>query len=179
MQAARPSCRAGEKRLTRKRLSQHDAQAFERVKSVILKTMIVLMTLTVIFSIFDLAYILYKDLVSPPTLLLDANDMKEIFGLFLLILIGLELTESVKTYLTEHMIHAEVEVILLIAMIAVARKVIVMDVDQTSFQTLFGIAAIIVGLAGGYYLLQRTRKDRGSPRNEVTAQTINCRDESS
>ena len=133
---------------------------FDRAKTVIIGTMIVLMTLIVIFSIIDLAYILYKDLLSPPTLLLDIDEMKELFGLFLLVLIGLELVESMQTYLTEHVIHAEVEVILLIAMIAVARKVIIMDIDKTSFQALLGIAAIIVALAGSYYLLKRTQKDR-------------------
>jgi uncharacterized membrane protein (DUF373 family) len=136
--------------------------AYDRVKSVIIKTMMVLMMLTVIFSVLDLAYILYKDLISPPTLLLDVDEMKEIFGLFLLVLIGLELVESMKTYLSEHVIHAEVEIILLIAMIAVARKVIIMDIDQTSFQTLLGIAAIIIGLAGGYFLLKRTKREQTS-----------------
>lgn len=137
--------------------------AFARVKTVIIGTMMVLITLTVIFSIIDLAYLLYRDLLSPPTLLLDIDEMKEIFGLFLLVLIGLELADSMKTYLTEHVILAEVEIILLIAMIAVARKVIIMDIDKTSFQALLGIAAIIVSLAGGYYLLKRSRKERPSP----------------
>lgn len=135
---------------------------FGRVKTVIIGTMIVLMTLVVVFSIIDLAYILYRDLLSPPTLLLDIDEMKELFGLFLLVLIGLELVESMQTYLTEHAIRAEVEVILLIAMIAVARKVIIMDFDKTSFQALLGIAAMIVALAGGYYLLRRTKKERPS-----------------
>jgi uncharacterized membrane protein (DUF373 family) len=133
--------------------------ALERVKSVVIIAMIVLMTLTVVFSIIDLAYILFKDLISPPTLLLDIDEMKEIFGLFLLVLIGLELVESMKTYLTEHVILAEVEIILLIAMIAVARKVIIMDIDKTSFQTLLGIAAVILGLAAGYYLLKHSKNE--------------------
>jgi uncharacterized membrane protein (DUF373 family) len=134
--------------------------AFEKVKALILQTIIVLMTLTVIFSTVDLAWLLIKDLLTPPTFLLDAKELKEIFGLFLLVLIGLELVESMQAYLEEHIIHAEVEVILLIAMIAVARKIIIMDLDEVSFQTLLGIAAIIVGLAVGFYLLKRTRKEQ-------------------
>lgn len=129
---------------------------FDKLKGLIIKTIIVLMTLTVIFSTLDLAWLLFKDLISPPTFLLDTKEMKELFGLFLLVLIGLELIDSMLTYLKEHEIRAEVEIILLIAMIAVARKVIIMDVDEMSFQTLFGIAATIVGLSAGYYLLKRT-----------------------
>jgi uncharacterized membrane protein (DUF373 family) len=135
----------------------------DKTKAVIIKIIIVLMMLTVVFSTLDLAWLLLQDLLSPPTLLLDAKELKEIFGLFLLVLIGLELVESMQTYLTQHVIHAEVEVIMLIAIIAVARKVIIMDIDEMSFQTLFGIAAIIIGLAGGYYLLKRTRKEHTPP----------------
>jgi uncharacterized membrane protein (DUF373 family) len=135
------------------------AVVFEKVRILIVKTIIVLMTLTVIFATLDLAWILIKDLISPPKLLLDVKDLKEIFGLFLLVLIGLELVESMQAYLANHVIHTEVEVILLIAIIAVARKIIIMDVDEMGIQTLLGIASIIIALAGGYYLLKRTRKD--------------------
>jgi len=79
------------------------------------------------------------------------------------VLIGLELVESMHAYLVKHAIHAEVEVILLIAVIAVARKIIIMDLDETSFQTLLGIASIIIALAGGYYLLKRTPKEPARP----------------
>jgi uncharacterized membrane protein (DUF373 family) len=130
---------------------------FERVRTLIIKTIILLMTVTIIFVTLDLAWIIIKDLITPPMFLLDIKEMKEIFGLFLLVLIGLELVESMRTCLVEHAIHAEVQVILLIAVIAVARKLIIMDVDEMNFQTLLGIASIIMALAGGYYLLKRTR----------------------
>jgi uncharacterized membrane protein (DUF373 family) len=133
---------------------------FEKVRTLIIKTIIILMTVTVIFATLDLAWIIIKDLITPPMLLLDVKELKEIFGLFLLVLIGLELIESMHAYLMEHAIHAEVEVILLIAVIAVARKIIIMELDEASFQTLLGIASIILALAGGYYLLKRTRKER-------------------
>jgi uncharacterized membrane protein (DUF373 family) len=136
---------------------------FEKVRALIIKTLILLMTVTVIFATLDLAWIIIKDLITPPTLLLDIKELKEIFGLFLLVLIGLELVESMHAYLVEHAIHAEVEVILLIAVIAVARKIIIMDMDETSFQTLLGIASIIIALAGAYYLLKRTRKEPAKP----------------
>lgn len=136
---------------------------FEKVKAVIIKTIIVLMTLTVIFSTLDLAWLLFTDLLTPPTMLLDANKLKGIFGLFLLVLIGLELVESMQTFLTGHLIQAEVEVILLIAMIAVARKIIIMELDNVSSQTLLGIAALLVGLAVGFCLLKRTPKAPANP----------------
>jgi len=58
-------------------------------------------------------------------MLLDSDGMKELFGPFLLLLIGLELVESMQSYLTEQMIHIEVEVMLPITMIAVGPKAII------------------------------------------------------
>lgn len=131
---------------------------FDKAINFIIRAVILLMTITVIFSTLDLAWIIVTDLVTPPAFLLDIKELKEIFGLFLLVLIGLELLESIHAYLVDHVIHTEVEVILLIALIAIARKIIIMELDETSFQTLLGIAAIIIALAGGYYLLRQSRK---------------------
>ena len=75
-----------------------------------------------------------------------------------MVLIGVELIEVMKDYLTENTLH--VEVVFLVAMIAVARKVIVLDYKVTSPQTLYGTAAIIVALCGGFYLLKKAlRRD--------------------
>jgi uncharacterized membrane protein (DUF373 family) len=71
----------------------------------------------------------------------------------MMILIGLELIETIKVYLVEEMVH--VEVILLVAIIAVARKVIVLDVKLLPPLSLIGVAAIILALSGGYFLLKR------------------------
>jgi len=60
-----------------------------------------------------------------------------------------------KTYLVEKVNH--VEVVLAVAIIAVARKVIILDVKEVSSLTLIGIGAIIISLLVGYYLVRRNR----------------------
>ncbi|MDW8072136.1 MAG: phosphate-starvation-inducible PsiE family protein, partial [Anaerolineae bacterium] len=57
-------------------------------------------------------------------------------------------------YFQEHVIHAEL--VLEVAIIAIVRKVIILDVKELSSLTLIGIAAIIAALAGAYYLLKHT-----------------------
>jgi uncharacterized membrane protein (DUF373 family) len=42
-------------------------------------------------------------------------------------------------------------------MIAIARKVIILDVKELPSATLLGIAAIIITLSSGYYLFKRAR----------------------
>jgi uncharacterized membrane protein (DUF373 family) len=79
--------------------------------------------------------------------------MLEIFGFFMMILIGLELIETIKVYLVDHSIH--VEIICLVAIVAIARKVIILDLYKLSPITLLGIAAIILALSVGYFFLKR------------------------
>ena len=62
--------------------------------------------------------------------------------------------ETVKMYLTEPVIH--VEVVFLVAMIAVGRHIIEIDYAHVQPLTLFGTAALVVALAAGYYMLKRS-----------------------
>jgi uncharacterized membrane protein (DUF373 family) len=126
----------------------------KRIESAIIVVVIGMMTLVLILSTLDLAWMILEDLVTPPLVLLDVSELLEIFGFFLLIVIGIELLETIKTYFEEHVIHAEV--VLEVAIIAIVRKVIILDVKELPSLTLIGIAAIIAALAGAYYLLKRT-----------------------
>jgi uncharacterized membrane protein (DUF373 family) len=82
--------------------------------------------------------------------------MLPVFGFFLMVLIGLELLSSIRLYLQEHVVHAELVVV--VALIAVARKVIVLDYDKTEPLTVLSIAALLLGLSIGYYLLKRSHE---------------------
>ena len=77
----------------------------------------------------------------------------EVLGYFMMVLIGLELLETIKNYLTQHALH--VEVVLLVAMIAVARKVIILNMKDTSAESMIGIAVLLFSLSGSYYLIKR------------------------
>ncbi|MGH7741108.1 MAG: phosphate-starvation-inducible PsiE family protein, partial [Candidatus Eiseniibacteriota bacterium] len=56
--------------------------------------------------------------------------LHEVFGAFLLILIGLELMKTVVMYLDQHELH--VEVVFTVAMIAIARHAIDLNLSTTS-----------------------------------------------
>jgi len=97
--------------------------------------------------------------ITPPIILLEINELLDIFGLFLLVLLGIELISTLKTYLTENEIHAEV--VFAVALIAIGRKVIILDVKEISSASLLGIAAIIISLSVGYFLVKRTFHGKG------------------
>ncbi len=79
--------------------------------------------------------------------------MLTVFAFFLMVLIGLELVETIRMYLDENIFH--VEVVVLVAIIAVARKIIIIDYYSTSYEILLSIAALMIALSTGYFLLKR------------------------
>jgi uncharacterized membrane protein (DUF373 family) len=115
------------------------------------------MSLVVLLATLELIYVLAIDILSPPILLLEINEILSIFGYFLLILIGVELLETFRIYLQEHAIN--VQVVFLVAIIAIARKVIILEFDKTQDLTLIGMGFIIISLASAYYLVKKSQDD--------------------
>jgi uncharacterized membrane protein (DUF373 family) len=76
----------------------------------------------------------------------------------MLILIGIELLETIKAYLTEKVVHSEI--VLEVALIAITRKVIILDVKAYDGLTILGVAALIVSIAVAYYFLKRSSRSR-------------------
>ena len=101
------------------------------------------MALVVLLSTGELAWVLVKDMITPPLFILEINELLEILGLFLLVLMGIELLETMTAYLAEGVIH--VEVVTTVAMIALTRKVIVLEAKDYPGLTLLGIGVIIIG----------------------------------
>jgi len=116
--------------------------------------LVALMAVVLLLSAIELAWIIVKDIITPPVLLLEIDELLEIFGLFMLVLIGIELLDTIaKTYMGESTDHAQI--VMAVAIIAIARKVIILDVKDLSGLALVGIAAIILALSIGYYLIRR------------------------
>ncbi len=83
--------------------------------------------------------------------------IQHVFAGVLLLMLGLELLETLKTYFQHYQLRTEV--ILVVAMIAVGRHIIQFDFEHTSGSTLAGMAALMLALAISYYLVRvRTAK---------------------
>jgi len=123
---------------------------FERT---VILALIAMMALVVFISTIELVVIIVIDILKPPAYWLGIEQLFEIFGFFLLLLIGVELLETIKAYLSEQVVHSEV--VLEVALIAIARKVITLDLKAYDSLTLIGIAAMILAIAGAFFLMKR------------------------
>jgi len=125
----------------------------KKFEKFIISSIIVMMIFVIFLSTIRLGWILIIEMVQPPFMLLKADDLLKLFGFFLMILIGIELLESIKTYLTEEKI--QVEVVMSVALIAVARKIITLELSKLDGITIIGISATILSLSIGYFLLKK------------------------
>jgi len=125
---------------------------FERF---IVIAVILIMVIIITVSVLTLGIGLYRFLFTLPLSLESAPGLLDVLGYVLIILIGVELLETVKGYLYEHVIH--VEVVIEVALIAVARKIILLDYSEYPPFTIFSIAALVLALSVGYYLQKRGR----------------------
>jgi uncharacterized membrane protein (DUF373 family) len=127
----------------------------KKYEKLMIQALMVMMAIVLGLATLDLAWLLIKDVYQPPHLLLSVNQLLEIFGLFMLVLIGIELLETIiKTYLTQGRPHYEV--VLSVAIIAIARKVIILDLKEVSSLSLIGIASIVIALTFGFFLMKRS-----------------------
>lgn len=134
----------------------------KRFEKIIIMSLAMMMSLVILLSTIELGWIIANDIITPPVFLLGIDELLDIFGLFLLVLIGIELLTTIKAYAIEHIVHAEV--VLTVAMIAIARKVIILDIKEIPSLTLVGIGVIIIALSLGYYYFKKAlvMKTQGS-----------------
>jgi uncharacterized membrane protein (DUF373 family) len=130
---------------------------FERaVAFALLVLLVVVVTLTTI----ELAGIVARDLSLAKNALLDADQLLELFGAFLLVMIGLELLTSLKDYVRHAAVRAEL--VLEVALIAVAQKVIILNPRAGALAQL-SLAALILALAGAFWWVRTARRRRRAP----------------
>ena len=112
------------------------------------------MSLILLVSTVNIILNVVLGAITGPETFFNAERLQSLFGLFLIILIGIELLDTVKAFLEEEKIH--VEIVLLVAMIALARKVIIWDFSEYEVGELYGVAVMLLSLAISYTLIKGT-----------------------
>ncbi|MEP0979941.1 phosphate-starvation-inducible PsiE family protein [Leptolyngbya sp. FACHB-17] len=125
----------------------------ERIEGGVSKILSIMMLLVIFLSVFQLGRVLFVELTS-----ISPNDnstrvLFTIFGLFLNVLIAFEILENITAYLKKHVI--QVELVIVTSLIAVARKIIILDLEKTAGLDLIALAAAILALSVSYWLVRK------------------------
>ncbi len=133
---------------------------FGKIERIIAIALLVLMGIVVASATVEVAYEIVTGLMDPPGFFLGVSELFEVFGLFLMVLIGLELMTSIHMYLDDQKIHAEM--MFLVALTAVTRKIVIMDSSAMDPMLVFSIGFLVITLASGFYLIRKYRLAPGN-----------------
>jgi uncharacterized membrane protein (DUF373 family) len=84
---------------------------------------------------------------------LEKAALQETFGSILTILILLEFNHSVFVALTERSGAIQARIVVLIAVLVIARKLMLQDFASTTLQTMLGFSGLLLSLGGLYWLI--------------------------
>jgi uncharacterized membrane protein (DUF373 family) len=128
----------------------------ERVERIILWLLIILLMLSVLLGTIELGRVVIDEIILPPFLLISTDVLFHSFGLLLIVLIGLELVRLLKLHLSNE--RHKHEIVIEVAIIAMCNKVVTLDLKTTPPNIILGLAAVLVALALGYFVLSKARK---------------------
>lgn len=132
-----------------------------KVQSIIVLVMMVLLLIVVVLATVHLGLLIVQEMAKPPRFLIPVQGLLEIFGYFLLVLIGVELLETLKMYFKRGTLH--VRVVIEVALIGMARKVIIEEPHSVSGLTLVGMATLILALGVALYFEHGARPNGTKP----------------
>ena len=126
-------------------------QFLRRIIHFAVRVLAVLMTLVIIWGVADVCYVLYEKLMAPPFMMLTISDILATFGAFMAVLIAIEIFVNIIIYLRDDIIH--VKIVVATALMAIARKVIILDYEKISPDYVWATAGVTLAMSIGYWLV--------------------------
>ncbi|MEA5507365.1 phosphate-starvation-inducible PsiE family protein [Halotia wernerae UHCC 0503] len=117
------------------------------------KLLSVAMIVVIAAAIFDLGVFLVKELFTSEYGKFNKT-LFTIFGLFLNILIALEILENITAYLRKHVV--QVELVIVTSLIAVSRKIIILDLEKIGGFEIVGLGVAVFGLSISYWIIRNS-----------------------
>lgn len=113
----------------------------------------ILVSISVILTLGQAAVALYHVVVSGNHLI-DHNAFIHVFAAFMTVLIALEFNHTVMADITTKSPIVKVRAVLLVALLALSRKVVLVDFKEVDYTSMIGLAVLIVAVAGAYWFLR-------------------------
>ncbi|NRB06456.1 MAG: phosphate-starvation-inducible PsiE family protein [Richelia sp.] len=126
-------------------------EVIEKIEVFVSKILSIAMVIVIAVAIIDLSANLIKQLFS--TNYGEFNTVLfKIFGLFLNILIALEILENITAYLRKHVV--QVELVIVTSLIAISRKIIILDLNKVDGIDIIGLGTGVLALSISYWIIR-------------------------
>ena len=127
----------------------------EIVEVIVAKLLSLFMIIVIFATLGDLAIFIFQEILSPKEGSFS-NTLFQTFGLFLNVLIALEILENITGYLKKHVL--QVELVIVTSLIAIARKIIILDLKVTEGIEIIGLGIAILALSISYWIIRSSNQ---------------------
>lgn len=142
---------------------------YQRFEEVVIFILTALMAVVILLALWNLALKVVLGVVLASGLdLTDYTVFQALFGMFFVVIIALEFKKSLLVAGQRADSIVQVRTVVLIAMLAALRKLIILEPGKTDAIYLFGLAAVILAL-GAVFWLVRDQDDRQGRQREDAA----------
>src|SRR6476659_5547941 len=131
---------------------------YQRFEGLVALALTLVVALIIVVALFRLTYGVVTGLLLGVLNPLDHRIFQSVFGEIMTLLIALEFNHTLQYVVKREQSIVQTKVVLLIALLAMARKFIILDLGAVSGEQLLGLAAITLVL-GVVYWLMRDRDD--------------------
>ena len=138
---------------------------YQRFEGIVALVLTLVIGLIILVALFRLSFGVVTGLLLGALDPLDHGAFQTVFGEILTLLIALEFNHTLQYVVKREQSIIQTKVVLLIALLAITRKLIVFDLRDVDATQLFALAAVTLALGITYWLM-RERDDR-SDRSSV------------
>jgi uncharacterized membrane protein (DUF373 family) len=142
---------------------------YQRFEQAVILVLTALIAVVIVFAVWNLAMkVLFSLILSGSFDPTNPAVFQTVFGMIFTVIIALEFKRSLVVLAERAETVVQVRTVILIAMLAVVRKLIILDLTKTYAQELFGLAAAILALGAVYWLVrEQDRRERAQSSEDV------------
>lgn len=128
-------------------------KGYNTFEKLVVATLTLLVSVSVVLTLAQAAVALYH-VVESGNHLIDHSAFIQVFAAFMTVLIALEFNHTVMADITTKAPLVKVRAVLLVALLALSRKVVLVDFKEIEYTAMIGLAGLIVAVSGAYWFLQ-------------------------
>ncbi|TLS69084.1 blue light sensor protein [Mariprofundus erugo] len=113
----------------------------------------ILMAVVVLYGVADVGYGLYEIMLNRPEQLMTMSGITSTFASFLAVLIAVDIFINISLYVRKHVLA--VRLVVATALMAIARKIVVLEFTDIEPIYIFAMALLVAALGFSYYFLSR------------------------
>jgi uncharacterized membrane protein (DUF373 family) len=134
---------------------------YKKFEHAVILVLTALIAVVVAFAVWNLLLKVVESILSSGFDPTDYAVFQALFGMIFTVIIALEFKRSLLVVAERQHGVVQVRTVILIALLAIVRKLMIIDLTATDAQQLFALAAAIVALGGVYWLVRdQDRRER-------------------